>query len=93
MNYTLKKAEQETQVWWDAEEKIAHIFSANPATIRKLDRLAEDYPDDYKCVWTDGKFAGKKYEVDARYIQFRKPASQQQKEAARKNGQKNRFHA
>ena len=93
MSYRLKKTEQETQIWWDAEEKTAHIFSANPTVIRKLDKLSQDFPEAYKCIWVDGKFAGKKYEFDSRYIRFRKPASQRQKKAAQQNGKKNQFHS
>ena len=91
--YHFKKAEQETHIRWDAEERIAHIYTANPADIRKLDKLAEDYPEEYKCVWADGKFAAKKYEVDAKHIRFRKPASQAQREAAKENGRRNQFYA
>lgn len=89
--YHFKKAEQETHVRWDAEERIAHIYTANSKDIRRLDKLVEDYPNVYKCTWIDGQFAAKKYEVAMEYIRFRKPTSQAKREATRKNGQKNQF--
>lgn len=73
MSYRLKKTEQETQIWWDAEEKTAHIFSANPTVIRKLDKLSQNFPEAYKCIWVDGKFAGKKYEFDSRSYDSESP--------------------
>jgi len=89
MNYTFSKAEQETHISWDAESKTASIYSAHPATIRKLDTLCRDYPEEYRCVWADSKYTAKKYETGAKYISFRKPASRKQKEAALKNLAKN----
>lgn len=85
MKYTFTKAEQETQIWWDAVDKTAHIYTAHPATMRKLDKLVEEYPEEYRCVWADDKYPAKKYEVDSKYISFRKPASAKQREAALKN--------
>jgi hypothetical protein len=39
--YKLVKAEQETIIRWDAEERIAHIDTAYAPMIAKLDRLVE----------------------------------------------------
>jgi hypothetical protein len=79
----LIKAEQETIIRWDAEERIAHIDSAQRSLIAKLDRLVEAYPATYKCVFVDKHFYAKKYTVPASFISFRKPASKAQKETAR----------
>lgn len=92
-DYRFTKAEQETHIRWDAEERIAHIYTANPAEIRKFDKLVKDYPDVYKCVWTDGKYQAKKYEVDAKHIRYKKPTSEKQRQAAKNNGRGNLFHA
>ncbi len=81
--YKLSKAEQETIIRWDAEERIAHIDSAQRSMIAKLDKLVEAYPDTYKCVFEDKFFHAKKYTVPASFISFRKPASKVQKETAR----------
>ena len=41
MAYT--RMEQETSIVWDEEEKVARIYTASPVSMRKLDRLCEDY--------------------------------------------------
>jgi len=91
--YRFKKAEQETHIYWNAEEHIAHIYTANPADIRKFDKLVKDYPEVYKCIWTDPEYPAKKYEVDRKHIRCRKPTSEKQRQAAKNNGKGNQFHA
>ena len=76
--------EQETSIMWDEEEKIARIYTASPAMIRKFDNLSANYPDAYKCVWEQDDGLAKKYEVSKRFIRFGKPASEAKKEAGRK---------
>lgn len=83
-----KKMEQETSVVWDEEERIAHIYSSSTNTMRKLDKLVGDYPEIYKCVWSDKDGTAKKYEVAKSYIRFRKPASEAQIRAAKANGKR-----
>ena len=83
MGYTLTKAEQETTVRWDADERKATIFSADPVSIRKLDRLCEQHPDVYRKTWTDG--IGARYECAARFIRFGKPPTEARIAAARRN--------
>lgn len=81
--YTLTRAEQETTVRWDALDRIATIDSADPVTIRKLDKLVAEFPDTYRCVRVDDIYPAKRYEVPARYIRFGKPASVAQREAGK----------
>jgi len=81
----LSKAEQETVIRWDAEDRIANIDTANPVSIRKLDKLVASHPDVYKCVHVDEQFNAKQYEVDSRYIRFGKPPSEARREAGRRN--------
>lgn len=85
---TFTKQEQETSIVWDEEEKVAHIYASSPISIRRLDNLAKDYPEIYKCVWTDNDGSSKKYEVGKNYIKFRKPQSEAQKEAAKASGER-----
>ena len=44
------RAEMETTIVWDDEEKVAHIYTAIPTTIRKLDKLCAAHADQYKCI-------------------------------------------
>ena len=78
------RCEQETSIVWDEEEKVAHIYTASPVMIRKLDKLAAALPDTYKCMWAQSDGMAKKYEVNKRYIRFGKPASEARKEAGRR---------
>lgn len=82
------RSEQETTIVWDEEEKVAHIYTASPLTMRKLDRLCWEHSDTYQCVWTENDAEGRqtaaKYEVRSRLIRFAKPASQARIEAGKR---------
>lgn len=72
------RAEQETSIVWDEEQKTARIYTASPVVMRKLDKLTTQFPDVYRRTWTENhgdSITAAKYEVDARYIRFGKPAS------------------
>jgi len=85
---TYSRAEQETSIVWDEEQKVTRIYTASPATMRKLDKLCEACPDEYGRTWTEtdksGKVTAAKYEVAAKFIKFAKPASEARKEAGRR---------
>lgn len=74
--YKLSKNETETHIRWDAEEKVAHIFTCDPIYIRKLDKLCNECSE-YKVVRresnpdSDSVF----YEVPAKLISFRTPST------------------
>lgn len=82
--YALTRAERETVIRFDAEERTAHIYTADPVYIRRLDKLCEEDPETYKCVEVDPLGYFKKYEAPADRIAFRKSPSDAQREAARK---------
>lgn len=82
--YRLTRAERETTINWNMEQDTATIDTADPATIRKLDRLAEAFPEVYRCTGVDIAFQAKMYEVPTRYIRFGKPASEARREASRR---------
>lgn len=85
MNYS--RAEQETSIVWDEEEKVAHIYTASPVTMRKLDKLCSAHPDEYKKVWEEKageRVTAAKYTAPSGLVRFRKPTSEAVREAARK---------
>lgn len=86
MSYS--RAEQETTVVWDEEDKVARIYTASPVSMRKLDKLCKDYPREYRKVWEekdkDGRVTAARYETGCKRIRFVKPAS----EAVRENGKR-----
>lgn len=69
------RSEMETTIVWDDAEKVAHIYAASPISMRKLDKLCEQFPDCYKRIWVENGGSAAKYEVPARFIKFGKPAS------------------
>ena len=83
--YTLTREEQETNINWCRAEDTATINTADPVVLRKLDKLAEAYPDVYKVQRINPHHDGRMYSVPARYIRLGKPASAARREAARRN--------
>lgn len=82
MNYT--KYEAETTVTFNDAERMVNIYSASPVVMRRLDKLCENFPDVYKCIWTEDGGTAKKYTVgDKKYIKFGKPASEAMKNHGR----------
>lgn len=84
MNYC--RAEMETSIVWDEEEKVAHIYTASPVTMRKPDKMCEAYPDEYKRVWTEqsgARITAAKYTVPSKRIRYGKPANKTMRSAAR----------
>lgn len=89
--YSYTRAEMETTITFDAEEKTAHIYSADPVYIRKLDKLTETNPESYKCLRVLDGGKAKQYEAPAALIRFAKPPTEAQREANRKNSTFSRF--
>lgn len=91
MNYKLKTEEQETTVHMMAGVKTATIYTCDRRMMAKMDRLCEERPDVYCCVWTDANILGdglpmgKRYECASRVIRFTKPriVTEEQREIAR----------
>ena len=86
MNYS--RYEQETSIVWDEDGKVARIYTASPVSIRKLEKLCANYPQEYCRLFaeTDGndRITAAKYEVGCKYIRFGKPASEARKEQGRR---------
>ena len=67
----MTRYEQETIINFNAEEKIATLYTRDPAVIRKLDSLVTEYPDTFKQVGeTD---IDKTYEMPKSAVTYRKP--------------------
>ena len=86
----LSRWAQETVVNYNNEEKIATVYTTDPIVIRKLDKLVEKYPNDYKCVKEEHLINtqyAKSYEFSKKLIQFRNPVhlTEEQKEKCRQH--------
>lgn len=80
----LTRYEQETIINFNADEKMATLYTRDPAVMRKVDTLVIEYPDTFKCIGeTD---IDKTYEMPKSAVTYRKPRklSEEQRDAARK---------
>ena len=69
----LTRLEQETIVNANAEEKMAEVYTADPVMIRKLDKMVEKYPDQYKVIKEDD--VSKTYQFPKKLIRFGAPVT------------------
>lgn len=85
------REERETIINWSMADKTATVFTADPAVIRKLDKLCKEHPEVYRMIRHNERDGMKEYTAEARYIRFGKPASEAQREAARRNADFSHF--
>ena len=74
MEYHLSKVEQEVVITFNAGEDPADFYTADPVWIRKLDRLVEQNPDQFKQGRVEkynGKVIAKRYTLPKRFISIR----------------------
>lgn len=90
MDYKISKLETETHISWNEEEPDAIVWTCSPKYLRKLDKLAEEHPEDYRCVREEeyANTISKEYRISKGLISFRAPRqgtamSEERKEAAR----------
>lgn len=90
---SLSRMEMETHIAWDAEQKIATVYTCDPISIRRLDKLVRECPEAYRCIWQEENPTAKKYIVPARFVRFGKPVSEAVRAANKRNGIKSAFCA
>lgn len=73
---SITRRETETHITWDAEQKQATVYTCDPATMRKLDKLVRECPEAYRCIWEGENPTARKYTFPARYVRFGKPATE-----------------
>lgn len=74
MAYRLSRYEQETIVNFNAAEDTAELYTADPVWIRKLDKLVEQNPEQFRAGETEhleGKVIAKRYAFPKRFITIR----------------------
>ena len=71
MGYGLSRYEQEVNINFSADDTVATVYAANPVYIRKLEKLAQEFPEDYKLIKKDT--VSVTYEVSRRLVSIRKP--------------------
>ena len=80
----LTREEQETTINFDAASQTASVYTCHPGTIKKMEKLSNEFPEVYKRVKVD-RWGGYWYEMPVRLLRFGKPASEAQREASRQN--------
>ena len=67
----LARYEQEVVINLNADEEMATVYSDNPARVRKMDALVEEFPDVFRIKrWTE---VSKTYEMPKKYIRIGRP--------------------
>lgn len=67
----IPREEQETIINFTADDKMAQVYICDSVYIRKLDRLCEKSPDQYKVIQQDGY--SKTYTMPKKLVSFRIP--------------------
>lgn len=92
------RIEQETQINFNAAEDTAELYTADPVMIRKMDKLVEQNPEQFKGEVHsryEGKIYGMNYIFPKRFVVIRtkdivRNMSEEQRQKAREQMQ--RFH-
>lgn len=67
----LTRYEQEVVINLNAEEDTATVYTANPAWIRKMAALAEEFPDTFRLIRSTQ--ISRTYEMPKKYVRIGKP--------------------
>lgn len=76
-----KRSEQETTRCWDPVDRIERIYTSIPSDIRKLDKLVEQYPQVYRCIWEEEDGGAKRYESSSAAVFASHPTRYRRKQA------------
>lgn len=85
--------EQETIILFNEAEKTASVYTHNRAFLRKLEKLAEDRPDDCRLKRKDPENRAAEYIVPKKWIKINAPRqlSEEEKARLRKASESTRF--
>lgn len=73
-DYSLSRTEQEVVIGFNAAEDTAELYTADPVWMRKLDKLVEQNPEQFKEGRQEtyqGKVVAKRYMFPKRFITVR----------------------
>lgn len=69
------REEMETTIVWNAAQRIAHIYTSDPAMLRKLDRMTAANPAACRHTWTAQDGTVKRYEVASNLVRISAPGT------------------
>jgi len=90
LSYRLSCAEQETTITYVRTDAEAVMYTSDRLRMAKMDKLCQQHPEAYRCIWTDDQILGdglpmaKRYSVPVKLLRFGKPMSEARLEAGRK---------
>ena len=67
----LSRYEQETVINFNAGDKMATVYTRDPAVMRRLDALVIEFPEVYRCIRVTEY--DKTYEMPKASVTYRKP--------------------
>lgn len=73
-DYSLSRTEQEVVIGFNAAEDTAELYTADPVWMRKLDKLVEQNPEQFKEGRREtyqGKVIAKRYTFPKRFLTVR----------------------
>lgn len=76
----IPRDEQETIISFTADDKIAQVYTCDAVYIRKLDRLCEKSPNQYKVIQQDAY--SKTYTMPKKLVSFRIPREMTEEQRA-----------
>lgn len=95
MAFRLSKYEQEVMINFNAEDEEATMYTANPVWIRKMDKLVEQNPEQFKMYRqekVEGKVVSKSYKFPRDYITIRSKKRESNLTAEQRKAVAERFH-
>lgn len=75
----ITRYEQEVHVSFTMEDEIATLYTTSTVWLKKMDKLAKDFPDKFKVVdegKIDGEIVSKTYEFPIKYFNIAKPRAE-----------------
>lgn len=88
---TLSGYERETQINFNMAEDVAGLYTADPAWLRKLDRLCEESPELFREVEVNrcgGEIISKRYEFPKRLVSIRSKVRTMSDEQRERNAER-----
>jgi len=78
-DFALTKYEQEVSLSFNMEDELATLYTSSTTWIKRMDKLVEQFPDEYKVTETstfEGDVVAKSYQFPIKYFRLGKPRAE-----------------
>lgn len=89
MEYKLTGCERETVTNWDEETKEARIYTCSKVYMKRLDKLCEKFPEEYKLECED-EYSKTYWAKNKKYLYARSPGTKRELTEEQKQALKER---